>query len=100
MRTGRVGRTGEEDSEPFGQEALQFVSRLVFQHDVTVEVENVDKAGAFTGSLLTSDGENIAVLLLENGLASLHGPSADQSRYSNQLHSAESRAKAQKKNVR
>jgi len=100
VRTGRVARAPEEKSEPFGPEAAAFVTRLVLQHDVTIEVDAVDKSGAFNGTLFTSSGENVAVLLLENGLATVHGPSADQSRYANQLYSAETRAKAAQKNVR
>ena len=100
MRTGRVGRTPEDPSEPFGAEAAQFITQHVLQHDVTAEIENVDKTGGFIGSLYTENGDNVAVLLLENGLATLHGPSADQSRHVNQLYSAETRAKASLKNVR
>ena len=100
VRTGRVGRTPDDPSEPFGAEAAQFITQHVLQHDVTAEIENVDKTGGFIGSLYTENGDNVAVLLLENGLATLHGPSADQSRHVNQLYSAETRAKASLKNVR
>jgi len=94
-----VGRTPDDVSEPFGAEAAQFMNQLVLQHDVTIEVENVDKTGGFIGSMYTANGDNVAVLLLENGLATVHGPSADQSRQVNQLYSAETRAKAGLKNV-
>ena len=72
----------------------------MLQHDVTIDVEAVDKTGGFIGTMFTDAGDNVAVLLLEEGLATLHGPSADQSRYVNQLYAAETRAKASLKNVR
>jgi len=98
VRVGRVGKSPEEH-EPFAQEALSYVSDKIFQHDVDVEIENVDKNGGFIGTLFLPSGENLSVLLLENGLGSLHGPSADQSIHVNQLYSAEKRAKAEHKNL-
>jgi staphylococcal nuclease domain-containing protein 1 len=99
VRTPRVGRTPEEPSEPYGAEAAQAMTRLLLQRDVTVEVDGVDKSGAFTGALYTDAGDNAAVLLLEQGLATLHAPSADQSRAANQLYAAETRAKAALRNI-
>jgi staphylococcal nuclease domain-containing protein 1 len=98
VRAPRVGRTANDKSEPYGQEALEYVSQKCLQHDVEVEVENVDKIGSFVGSLFVN-GENLAVSLLSRGFAHIHEYSADESHYVNQLYGAEREAKAAKKGV-
>ncbi|OBZ88433.1 Nuclease domain-containing protein 1 [Choanephora cucurbitarum] len=98
VRAPRVGRTPQDKSEPFGQEALDFVSQKCLQHDVEIEVENVDKVGGFVGSLFVH-GENLAVALLAKGLAHIHEYSADESNYVNQLYGAEREAKSEKKGL-
>ncbi|RKP10055.1 hypothetical protein THASP1DRAFT_22190 [Thamnocephalis sphaerospora] len=95
----RVGRTAADKSDPFGQEALDFVARKCLQRDVEIEFESTDKTGGFIGSLWLGKNENIAVSLLENGLATTNPYSADQSPYTNQLYAAEHRAKSAGKNV-
>ncbi|KAG2208754.1 hypothetical protein INT47_007853 [Mucor saturninus] len=98
VRAPRVGRTPNDKSEPFGQEALDFVSQKCLQHDVEIEIENVDKIGSFVGSLFVN-GENLAVALLSRGLATIHEYSADESHYVNQLYGAERDAKTEKKGI-
>jgi staphylococcal nuclease domain-containing protein 1 len=98
VRAPRVGRTPQDKSEPYGQEALDFVSEKCLQHDVEIEVENVDKVGSFVGSLFVN-GENLAVSLLSRGFANIHGYSADESHYVNQLYGAEREAKTEKKGL-
>lgn len=98
VRAPRVGRTPQDKSEPYGQEALDFVSQKCLQHDVEIEIENVDKVGSFVGSLFIN-GENLAVSLLSRGLAHIHEYSADESHYVNQLYGAEREAKSEKKGV-
>lgn len=63
-----------------------------------VEFEAVDKVGGFIGTLWLN-GENFGVSLLEQGFAQVHGYSADQSSYGNQLYAAEQRAKTAQLNV-
>lgn len=59
--------------EPFADEALAFTRRRCLQHDVEVEVENVDKTGTFLGTLHLNGGRvNLGQAILESGLASLH----------------------------
>ncbi|CAO3617535.1 unnamed protein product [Mucor fragilis] len=98
VRAPRVGRTANDKSEPYGQESLDFVSRKCLQHDVEIEVENVDKVGSFVGSMFVN-GENLAVSLLSQGLANIHEYSADESHYVNQLYGAEREAKTEKKGI-
>ncbi|KAG2231435.1 hypothetical protein BDF21DRAFT_455425 [Thamnidium elegans] len=98
VRAPRVGRTANDKSEPYGQEALDFVSQKCLQHDVEIEIENVDKIGSFVGSLFVN-GENLAVSLLSRGLATIHEYSADESNYVNQLYGAEREAKTEKRGI-
>lgn len=44
---------------------------LVLQRDVQVEVESTDRGGNMVGWLFTQDSDNLSVLLVENGLASV-----------------------------
>ncbi|CAG8762154.1 19201_t:CDS:10, partial [Cetraspora pellucida] len=99
IRCPRPGRTPTDKSEPFATEALEFATRKVLQRDVEIEVENVDKVGGFIGSLWLNKTENFATLLLQEGLATVHSFSADQSPYSRELYAAEQIAKDEKKNI-
>ena len=90
-----AGPGGAGSGDLLGQEAADFVTRRILQHDVELEVENVDKTGGFIGSIFHR-GQNLAMLLLERGLATVHSYSADQSAYTNQLYATESKAKQEK----
>ena len=59
------------------------------QHDVEIEVHDVDKSGGFIGALYINKNENAAVDLLKEGLASVHGYSAEGLSYSKLLYEAE-----------
>lgn len=58
----------------------------------------MDKVGCFIGNIFVN-GENIAISLLERGLASIHDFSANESSYSGQLYGAERRARDEKKGL-
>ncbi|KAI7901007.1 uncharacterized protein BX663DRAFT_515989 [Cokeromyces recurvatus] len=98
VRAPRVGRTSNDKSEPYGQEALEFVSQKCLQHDVEIEVENVDKVGSFVGSMFVN-GENLAVALLSQGFGYIHEYSANDSHYANQLYNAELEARNEKRGL-
>ncbi|KAG0244854.1 hypothetical protein B0O80DRAFT_422479 [Mortierella sp. GBAus27b] len=95
----RAARNPGEKSEPFGAEALDLISRRCQQRDVEIEVENMDRAGGFIGTMWLNKTENVAALLLEEGLAGINGYSADQSKHANQLYAAERVAKQERKNI-
>lgn len=59
------------------------------QRDAEFEVESVDKSGGFIGSLYLNKTENAAVVLVKEGLASVHSYSADSLSWSKQLYDAE-----------
>ncbi|KAI5084373.1 hypothetical protein GOP47_0000542 [Adiantum capillus-veneris] len=85
--------------EPFAEEAIGFMRRKILQRDVEIEVEAVDRTGTFLGSLWESK-TNVAVLLLEAGLAKLHPFfSTDRTTEGHLLVQAEERAKKEKRKV-
>ncbi|SLM34826.1 transcription factor (snd1 p100) [Lasallia pustulata] len=92
IRAPRSARNPTEKAEPFGQEAHDFATRRCMQRDVEIDVENTDKAGGFIGTLYVNR-ENFAKLLVEEGLASVHAYSAEQSGTATDLFAAEQRAK-------
>ncbi|KAF7729367.1 hypothetical protein EC973_004624 [Apophysomyces ossiformis] len=98
IRAPRVGRSPSEKSEPFGAEALAYVTEKCLQRDVEIEIDNVDKTGSFIGNLFIQ-GENLAVSLLQRGFASVHEFSANESHYTNQFYTAERTAQAEKKGI-
>lgn len=68
------------------------------QRDVEIDVENTDKVGGFIGTLYINR-ENFAKLLLEEGLATVHAYSAEQSGKSAELFAAEQKAKDARKGM-
>lgn len=98
IRAPRSARNANEKSDPFGQEAHDFANRRCLQRDVEIDVEATDKIGAFIGTLYVNR-ENFAKLLLEEGLASVHRYSAEQSPHGAELFAAEEKAKADKKGI-
>ncbi|KAI9300621.1 hypothetical protein BJ944DRAFT_21573 [Cunninghamella echinulata] len=95
IRAPRVGRNASDQSEPFGVEALNFVSNKCLQHDVEIEIENIDKTGGFVGNIFVK-GDNLAVEILKSGFATIHEYSANESKYANQFFGAERHAKNNK----
>lgn len=98
IRAPRSARNANEKSDPFGQEAHDFANRRCLQRDVEIDVEATDKIGGFIGTLYVNR-ENFAKLLLEEGLASVHRYSAEQSPHGAELFAAEEKAKADKKGI-
>ena len=98
IRAPRSARSANEQSDPFGQEAHDFANRRCLQRDVEIDVEATDKIGAFIGTLYINR-ENFAKLLLEEGFASVHAYSAEQSQHGPELFAAEEKAKAAKKGI-
>lgn len=98
IRAPRSARNPTDKAEPFGQEAHDFATRRCMQRDVEIDVENTDKVGGFIGTLYVNR-ENFAKLLVEEGLASVHAYSAEQSGNATDLFAAEQRAKESHKGM-
>ncbi|KAJ3158927.1 hypothetical protein HDU86_002096 [Geranomyces michiganensis] len=106
IRAPRAAMRPGEKAEPFGVEALAFAAKRAMQRDVEFSVEGQDKVGGFIGTLYVTGGDNnsddasksgdrksLAVLLLEQGLASVHEYSASQSPNAHAMYEAEKKAK-------
>jgi len=98
IRAPKSARNPTDKAEPFGQEAHDFANRRCMQRDVEIDVENTDKVGGFIGTLYVNR-ENFAKVLVEEGLASVHAYSAEQSGNANELFAAEKKAKEARKGM-
>lgn len=100
-RSSRPGTDKQPASaaEPYGDEAYNYVKERIFQRDVSVHMDTVDKAGtSVIGWLWTENNVNLSVALVEEGLATVHF-TAEKSEHYRTLKAAEDQAKHQKKNI-
>jgi len=84
--------------EPFGKEALEMTRTLTLQQDVRLDIETLDRGDNFVGSVFVGR-ENLSVLLLKEGYASVFGPSADRSKNRDALYAAQQEAQTAKKAI-
>ena len=78
------------------------MNRRVLQRDVELSIDTCDKVGGFIGNmfLLTPDRrQNLASLLLECGLSTVHDYSAAQSNFSKDLYAAEKKAQMKRAGI-
>lgn len=92
---GGVG--GTLPGESYGEEALALTKNLVLQREVEIEVDSMDKGGNFIGWLHV-ENKNLSVLLVEEGLSSVHF-TAESSKFYHLLTAAQDSAKAKKLNI-
>jgi len=85
------------DDEPMGTEAYTFSKELVLQHEVEVQVDNIDKGGNFIGWMFI-DNVNLSLSLVEAGLSKVHF-TAERSSYYKELITVEENAKNARKGV-
>jgi staphylococcal nuclease domain-containing protein 1 len=74
-------------AEPFGTESLAFCREQCMQQDVKVVVNRVDPSGTFVGQIFVNKGgqrQDLAVMLLEKGLAYCDSWNQNQSYYSSE----------------
>ncbi|CAG8286109.1 unnamed protein product [Penicillium salamii] len=98
IRAPRSARGPSDAGEPFGQEAHDLANRRALQRDVEIDVETIDKVGGFIGSLYINK-ENFTKVLLEEGLATVHAYSAEQSGHATEYFAAEQQAKDARKGL-
>eukprot|EP00117_Sycon_ciliatum_P012541 scpid19522/ scgid13573/ Staphylococcal nuclease domain-containing protein 1; 100 kDa coactivator; p100 co-activator len=79
-----------QEAEPFGDEAHAYTRDLCLQREISIQVDNVDRAGNFIGWALI-DEKNVSLELVTRSLAKVHF-SADKSPFSSQLYAAEAAA--------
>ncbi|KAA8647033.1 hypothetical protein EYZ11_005272 [Aspergillus tanneri] len=98
IRAPRSARNPSEASEPFGQEAHDLANKRCMQRDVEIDVETIDKVGGFIGTLYVNK-ENFTKVLLEEGFATVHPYSAEQSGHATEYFAAEQKAKESRKGL-
>lgn len=98
IKSPRTARNPNERPEPYGPEAFRYSNSKYMQRDVEISFESVDKTGGFIGTMWCN-GENVAVELLREGLASIHSYSAEGLPYSRELFDAEESAKKAHRNL-
>lgn len=78
QQSGENGAPGEVDVDHRAKVA-KFLRDQVYQRDVEISVDSVDKRGNFVGTMYTNNGrKDIAVTALEEGLASIFHPTASK----------------------
>eukprot|EP00033_Pygsuia_biforma_P002658 GCRY01002939.1.p1 GENE.GCRY01002939.1~~GCRY01002939.1.p1 ORF type:complete len:876 (+),score=287.00 GCRY01002939.1:62-2689(+) len=77
IKSPMVNRREPAKSEPHAQESLAFARHTLMQHEVEVDIHTVDKAGCFIGEASVR-GDNVAVLMLREGVAMIQGFSAER----------------------
>lgn len=98
IRAPKSARNASEQGEPFGQEAHEFAARHLNQRDVEINVHNTDKIGGFIGEIFVNR-VSFAKMLVEEGLATVHDYSAQQSGNYEELSAAQQRAKENRKHM-
>ena len=98
IRAPKSARGEKDKGEPFGQEAHDLATKRLTQRDVELDVHNVDKVGGFIGELYINK-ESFAKILVEEGYATVHAYSAEQSGNATELLAAEQRAKKARKGL-
>lgn len=98
IRAPKSARGPNDKSEPFGQEAHDLANKRLSQRDVEIDIYNIDKVGGFIGELYINK-ESFAKILVDEGFATVHTYSAEQSGNSTMLLAAEKRAKDARKGL-
>ncbi|EHL00341.1 putative nuclease domain-containing protein 1 [Glarea lozoyensis 74030] len=98
IRAPKSARNPTDKAEPFGQEAHDLATKRLTQRDVEIDVFNIDKVGGFIGALYINK-ESFAKILVEEGFATVHDYSAEQSGNANELNMAQTRAKEGRKGL-
>ncbi|ODQ63675.1 hypothetical protein NADFUDRAFT_13590, partial [Nadsonia fulvescens var. elongata DSM 6958] len=96
------GVRAPRSEEAYGEKARDFVLRRYLQRDVTFTVLGLDKTGGFIGHVfLPGSGTKtpLSLSLVSEGLASVHGFSAENSGYYDQLMAAQESAQNEEKNL-
>jgi staphylococcal nuclease domain-containing protein 1 len=92
-----IGNSSPVEGEPFGDEAMSFVKEKIYQRDVALKVETSDKNfSCIIGWLFLEHKTNLAISLVEEGLAMVHSASAEKSEYYRLLSQAEENAKSKR----
>ena len=63
------GIDAPEKGQDFGNKAKQALSEYVYGQDVTIDVQSRDSWGRYISYVYTSDGKDVSLLMLKDGMA-------------------------------
>ncbi|KAK5582502.1 hypothetical protein RB653_004087 [Dictyostelium firmibasis] len=86
-----------EENEELSNQALGFSREHLHQHDVHIQIEDVDKGGNFIGTLIIGN-KSFALSLVEMGFASIYDPMNRLNDFE-RFEDAENKAKASRLNI-
>ncbi|KAM9953356.1 hypothetical protein ACTFIR_008422 [Dictyostelium discoideum] len=86
-----------DENEELSNQALGFSREHLHQHDVHIQIEDIDKGGNFIGTLMVGN-KNFALSLVEMGFASIYDPMNRLNDYQ-RFEDAENKAKSSRLNL-
>lgn len=96
-----LGGLSNNKNEALGDDGLKYMNKKFLQRSIEFDIYDMDKIGGFIGNLYlnASSLQPIQVLLLEQGLVSVHDLAVNSNPFSNELINAEESAKSSKKGL-
>ena len=64
-----IGIDAPEKNQPFGNKAKQALSDLIYRKTIDIDVQYQEKWGRYAAKVYTSDGRDVALLMLQAGMA-------------------------------
>lgn len=63
------GIDAPEKKQAFGNKSKEFLSSLIFNKKVTVDVDSKDRYGRYIARVYTPDGKDVSMLMIHEGMA-------------------------------
>ena len=64
-----IGIDAPESRQPFGNKAKQALSDLIYRKTIDIDVQYQEKWGRYAAKVYTPDGQDVALLMLQAGMA-------------------------------
>lgn len=64
-----IGIDAPEKNQPFGNKAKQALSDLIYRKTIEIDVQYQEKWGRYAAKVYTPDGQDVALLMLQAGMA-------------------------------
>ena len=64
-----IGIDAPESRQAFGNRAKQALSDLIYRKDIEIDVQYQEKWGRYAARVYTADGQDVALLMLQAGMA-------------------------------
>ena len=63
------GIDAPEKSQAYGNQSKKYLSSLIFGKNIEIDVQSQEKWGRFVAKVFTPDGRDVALLMLQGGMA-------------------------------